>query len=93
MKKFYTTTIELHIDPFEATGEDNAQEIIDRYLDLLTDYANSLLNPAVTWGECDTTPIIEMACPRCDDKGEVIVYDSNGLPMLDDCDCVESEVK
>lgn len=86
--KYYTTTVQLHIDPFEARDEKHAEEIIDGYLDLITEFANSLTNTQITWEECDTTPLKEADCPTCYGNGEVIAGDANGNSIGVPCpDC------
>lgn len=85
---YFQTKLELFIDPFEARDEAHAEELIDRYLDLITDFANSLTDSPITWEECDTTPITEVDCPTCNGNGEVVAGDANGNSIGVECpDC------
>lgn len=98
MSNYFQTTIQLHIDPFLAENEEQAGEMIDKYLDLITEYANflSVERPSgkhsrLTWQECDITDIEKVACPHCEGKGEAIAFDgATGLPFEIVCpDCIE----
>lgn len=98
MANYFQTSIQLHIDPFLADNEEQAGEMIDKYLDLLTEYANFLsvertdgkFSP-LTWQECDITDIVKVPCPTCEGRGEAFGFDGKtGLPFEIVCpDCIE----
>lgn len=47
--KAYSTTIELHVDYFEAENEIDAERIVNEYIDVLAEIAPATL----TWPSCD----------------------------------------
>lgn len=47
--KAYSTVIELHIDYFEAESPDDAERIVNEYIDVLAEIAPDTLH----WPSCD----------------------------------------
>jgi hypothetical protein len=43
----YETTLKLHIEPFEAESREQADEIINNYIDIIAQ------NEELIWGSCD----------------------------------------